>query len=293
MSLDFDTIRKLPWPTIELYQQLDSTNDRALELARDPTTEAPGLVVTREQTHGRGQQGRSWQSTQQSLTFSWFHQMNADARLSIAPGLIPIAAGLCVLDALGSLLPELSESMTLKWPNDVLIYGRKVSGILVESVPLQTSRRVVVGIGVNVNQTMKTMASFVQEPNSLIATSLIAERTRKSNSSEYTNISGNTPNRPQLPIDLTTVLTKIVSRLGASFADQDRSLAGSDEIAARAFSRFSYLNEKIEILGANNEISVGVVESILPDGGLVLRTDEGGQSGKHTVYSGSIRRLDG
>jgi BirA family biotin operon repressor/biotin-[acetyl-CoA-carboxylase] ligase len=114
-------------------RRTDSTNARARELA---AAGAPhGTVVTaREQTAGRGRQGRSWAGPPgRSLLLSVIVR-------ALDP-LLPLRAGLAVADVAG-------DAARVKWPNDVLLDGRKVAGILVEARPQQGWA--VLGIGVNV-----------------------------------------------------------------------------------------------------------------------------------------------
>ncbi len=113
-------------------RRTDSTNARARELA---AAGAPhGTVVTaREQTAGRGRQGRSWAGPPgRSLLLSVIVR-------ALDP-LLPLRAGLAVADVAG-------DAARVKWPNDVLLDGRKVAGILVEARPQQGWA--VLGIGVN------------------------------------------------------------------------------------------------------------------------------------------------
>lgn len=113
-----------------IYDEVDSTNARALEAAGD------GLVVVADrQTAGRGRHGRPWHSAPHTGLY-----------VSVAfepptPGLV-FAAPLAVRDALAPLCQA-----ELKWPNDLLIGGLKACGILAE----QRGNRNVIGIGLNVN----------------------------------------------------------------------------------------------------------------------------------------------
>jgi BirA family biotin operon repressor/biotin-[acetyl-CoA-carboxylase] ligase len=129
-------------------RQIDSTNLRARLLA---ASGAPGgtLVTAGEQTAGRGRQGRGWASPPgTSLSMSLV--------LRDPPRLASLAAGVAVAEtidtALGtdtSLVPATDPPFALiKWPNDVLISGRKVAGVLVEGRP--RGRWGVLGIGVTV-----------------------------------------------------------------------------------------------------------------------------------------------
>jgi BirA family transcriptional regulator, biotin operon repressor / biotin---[acetyl-CoA-carboxylase] ligase len=111
----------------------DSTNARARELA---ARGAPsGTTVTaREQSAGRGRQGRTWVAPPGRAVL-------CSVLVREPPRLLPLAAGVATAEVVG-------PGARLKWPNDVLLEGRKVAGILVEGRPQE--RWAVVGIGLNV-----------------------------------------------------------------------------------------------------------------------------------------------
>jgi BirA family biotin operon repressor/biotin-[acetyl-CoA-carboxylase] ligase len=115
------------------YRLIGSTNARARELAG---AGAPhGTVVTADaQTAGRGRQGRTW-------TAAAGRALLCSVVVRDPPPLLPLAAGVAVAEVVG---PEAQ----IKWPNDVLVGGRKVAGILVEARPQEGWA--VAGIGLNV-----------------------------------------------------------------------------------------------------------------------------------------------
>jgi BirA family biotin operon repressor/biotin-[acetyl-CoA-carboxylase] ligase len=111
----------------------DSTNERARDLAARGAPHGT-LVTAGEQTAGRGRQGRTWSApADRALLFSLL--------LRDPPRLLPLAAGVAVADVAG-------PSARVKWPNDVLLDGRKVAGILVEGRPQE--QWAVLGVGLNV-----------------------------------------------------------------------------------------------------------------------------------------------
>lgn len=132
MSTAAQTSGPLGVPRVHL-RCTDSTNERARELALRGAPHGT-LVTASRQTAGRGRQGRSWVAPAgRALLCSLV--------LRGAQRLLPLAAGLAVADVGG---PE----ALVKWPNDVLLDGRKVAGILVEGRPQEGWS--VLGIGVNV-----------------------------------------------------------------------------------------------------------------------------------------------
>ncbi len=110
---------------ILVYERTASTNDVAVEYARNPDND--GLVVfAEEQTAGRGRTGAPWLSRHgDSLLFSVLRR-----DCDLANELLSLTCAVAVAEALGAVG---RESARIKWPNDILLAGRKVAGILVES----------------------------------------------------------------------------------------------------------------------------------------------------------------
>ena len=125
---------------------IDSTNRLAAELARDGAAEGT-VVLAEQQTVGRGRLGRTWVSPA---------RLNLYASLVLRPAMPPLevprltlVAGLAVAEAIARTAPLRAE---IKWPNDVLLGGRKVAGVLTElEAETDRVRFVIVGIGVNLN----------------------------------------------------------------------------------------------------------------------------------------------
>ncbi|MGN6586426.1 MAG: biotin--[acetyl-CoA-carboxylase] ligase [Solirubrobacterales bacterium] len=123
------------------FRRTDSTNSRARELA---AAGAPhGTVVTAaEQTAGRGRQGRTWIAPPgKALLYSAIVRPLEEHHM-----MLPLAAPLAVCEAAEQLNPHLE--CKVKWPNDVLVEGRKLSGVLIEARP--QDGWAVIGIGLNI-----------------------------------------------------------------------------------------------------------------------------------------------
>ncbi len=130
----------LPSFSVEILPQIDSTNSELMRRARAGQTE-PILLVAESQTAGRGRLGRDWLSQGAStpaLTFSLGMPLHmADwSGLSLAVGV--------------SVAPSLHPALQLKWPNDVWFEGRKLAGILIETVNIGSTRYAVIGVGLNI-----------------------------------------------------------------------------------------------------------------------------------------------
>ncbi|MBV8431317.1 MAG: biotin--[acetyl-CoA-carboxylase] ligase [Solirubrobacterales bacterium] len=112
---------------------MDSTNARARSLAEAGAPHGT-LVTAAEQSAGRGRQGRTWSAP-------GGRALLCSVLLRQPPRLLPLAAGIAVAE-------EVGPAAQVKWPNDVLLDGRKVAGILVEGRPQESWA--VLGIGLNV-----------------------------------------------------------------------------------------------------------------------------------------------
>ncbi|MDQ4107113.1 MAG: biotin--[acetyl-CoA-carboxylase] ligase [Actinomycetota bacterium] len=158
-GLTCEIVERLKSPlarTVELREELGSTQGRARALAHGGASHGT-LVISRVQTGGRGRLGRSWGSPLGGLWMSLVLRPGFDAGL--APRITPSAAV-----AVAKALRELGIEARIKWPNDLLVAGRKICGILAEAsaAPIASKsirpddrvRRldfVVLGIGMNAN----------------------------------------------------------------------------------------------------------------------------------------------
>jgi len=141
------------WPApIEWHDVLGSTSDRAKELAREGAPEW-SLVAADAQSGGRGREGRPWVSPPGGLYLS----VVLRPRFSRV-GLVPLAAGVAVAEAMRAR----GVAAALKWPNDVLVDGRKLGGILGEASSSASGVDwLILGIGVNVASTVTALDDAV------------------------------------------------------------------------------------------------------------------------------------
>ena len=144
-----------PGLELQVVAEIGSTNTALVERARAdaPGPAVPRLLVAEQQTQGRGRQGRVWQSSRAaSLTFS--------LALPLAPADwsgLSLAVGLALAEALEPLAAGAPPRLVLKWPNDLWLRddsrtgtpGRKLGGVLIETVACGAQRVGVVGVGLN------------------------------------------------------------------------------------------------------------------------------------------------
>ena len=138
---------------LHYIEETDSTNNRLKQMLQDGS----GLhnlytLYTFFQTAGRGQQGNKWESERnKNLLFSTL--LLPDNLLAADQFRISMLVPLAIVNVLNHIEPQLSDSLTIKWPNDIYIGNKKLAGILIENTlagnHVATS---VAGVGVNVNQ---------------------------------------------------------------------------------------------------------------------------------------------
>ena len=134
----------MPAAPILLLDQTDSTNADARRRA-DAGETGPLWIVARRQTQGRGRRGRPWESQDGNL-FSTLLQLTRKSPAEAAQ--VTFVAALAIADLLDGYAPP--SLVTIKWPNDVMLAGRKASGVLVESGAHEGGGLwLAVGIGVN------------------------------------------------------------------------------------------------------------------------------------------------
>jgi BirA family transcriptional regulator, biotin operon repressor / biotin---[acetyl-CoA-carboxylase] ligase len=141
---------------VRVYDRLDSTNSLALSLATDPSLD--GLaILTREQTAGRGQYGRVWHAPPGSsvlMTVLLFPPPELQR-----PAMLTAWAAVAVCDTVADLT---NLDATIKWPNDVLVAGKKICGILIEQRTTGDAQHPLasaIGIGLNVKQSAAMFAA--------------------------------------------------------------------------------------------------------------------------------------
>lgn len=242
---------------IDYHVTVDSTNDVALAHCGQREFDLPLLVLSSQQTRGRGRGTNSWWSTAGALTFSLIIQ---PTRFGLSRERWPQASlttGLSVCLALDDVTSDVRSA--LKWPNDVFWDGRKICGILVE-VGTGSTQTLVLGVGINVNN------DFAEAPKELatIATSL-ADAT----GCEY---------------DRTDVLIALLQQ----FETQFRRLADDDpQLPADWQSRCALRGLNVTIDTQADRIT-GRCDGIDRQGALVLNTE----AGPARFFGGVVTRFE-
>lgn len=127
---------------------IDSTNDEARRRLAAGTAGDGTLIWAAEQTAGRGRRGRRWSSPRGNLYLSLVLQPGCGAAQAAQLG---FCAAVALAESLAAALPG-EGRVRLKWPNDVLVDGAKISGILLEAVSSGGCGALVLGVGVNIDR---------------------------------------------------------------------------------------------------------------------------------------------
>lgn len=144
------------------FKLIGSTNTWAKQHAAEFDRNAITLVTADSQTSGRGRLGRRWLSPPNLNVYATYCVFLAQHRPDI--GNLPQVAALSV----AQILSAMGLKPLLKWPNDVLVAGKKICGVLSEAIGLPDSTCLLIGIGLNVNMDPKVLSTIDQPVTSLL-----------------------------------------------------------------------------------------------------------------------------
>ena len=226
-------------------EETDSTNAEALRRA-EAGESGPLWIVAARQSSGRGRRGRAWVSQPGNLFASLLLGAPVPPQLA---GQLSFVAALALHQALCACAPDLASRLTLKWPNDVLVDGRKVSGILLERSQTAGGSQgenaaLVAGFGVN------CISHPVDTP--FPATDLAHEG---------------------FAIDAGAVFEQLLSCFQRELAAWDTG-AGFGAIRDAWLARAGGIREEIRVTLPNGEEVRGIFDSIDNDGNLIVHVGE-------------------
>jgi len=239
-------------PSVVVFKETDSTNMQAKILAIQGAAEGT-LVAAEAQTQGRGRRGRTWFSPAgQSIYVSMI------LRPSIPPAQAPQIT-LMTAVAVARTLQKDGLKARIKWPNDVLIEGKKIAGILTEiTTEMDQVDWVVVGLGLNVNTPADQMPPEIRE----IATSVRIQKGR--------------------PVSRVELLCALLENFEACY----------EQLKAEGFGPImKQWRQMTDIIGQRIYVDVmdtrhiGTVAAVDNDGVLILEDDQGQT---HRIFSGDV-----
>jgi len=239
------------------FPTLASTNDTAKELAETGRNEGT-CTIADEQTRGRGRQGRTWHSPPGAALY-----LSLLLRPTLHPEklqLLTVVGAIAAAETANDFVDN-DSILDIKWPNDLLINGKKVCGILVESAfEGNRIKYVVVGIGFNLNQT-----SFPDDLSDS-ATSL-----RLQTGSEY---------------DREEFALRLLSNLGRWYLELQQGK--SEEVINKLGELSSFIVDKTVTVDLGGQQITGVTRGVTETGSLRIRQDSGEVI---VVNSGEIVKL--
>ena len=252
--MDTDNLREIlkgKIDKLEFFDELESTNGYAKKNDSGNNT----LILCDHQTGGKGRFSRKWEAEKgEDLTFTIVRSF----KLAIDDmQLVNFYTTYVIFSVIKEMLKDKGESLKLKWPNDILLNGKKISGILIEVKDInKAEKRFIIGVGINVNQ--KKMPDEIKEK----ASSLYIE-------------SGEMIDREEL-------LAGIVRE----FYEREELINDKERLFDLWKENFEHMGKEIKIRKyVDDEEIPAFVKGLSNDGGLMLEMKDGSVT---TYYSGEI-----
>lgn len=246
-----------PCAFVDVVEETGSTNTDLAERLRGTVKggSAFGVLLADHQTAGKGRMGRSFGAPPRTMLILSMVIVPGAERLEQV-GTLSLAAGLALIDVLGS-----SSGASLKWPNDVLINGKKMCGILAEGVDIGTDDpAIVMGLGLNVDLTEQELP--VPHASSL-------------------RLQGITVDRTDLAI---SVITRLVARI-EQWRDDHEQLIEDYRGAC------SSLGEQVRVHLPGEKILEGVARDVTSQGHIVVAEGADGAGPRHELCVGDVVHL--
>lgn len=239
------------------FPSIDSTNAEARRLAESGAAEGE-IVLAETQSQGRGRQGRAWESP--PLT-------NLYLSVILRPHLPPVHAPQITLMAAVALAETVGAFLTrqpaIKWPNDILVDGKKLAGILTEAA-CDSARveYVILGIGLNLNYCADSMPVPLRQRATSIA-QLIGQAVARE-----------------------SVLRRLIQDLDRCYGELEA--CGFEGLRQRWEQRFVWRGRRVRVeLG--EEVMIGRAQGIEPSGALILEDEEGQ---RRSIVAGEVIPLE-
>jgi len=226
---------------VRYFSSIGSTNDEAMAWAKRGADDL-SLVVADEQTMGRGRLDRPWFTPPQTaLAFSLILRPTA-AETSLLSRIVGLAAL-----AISDVLQTLNLTPQIKWPNDVLLNGRKLAGILIEATWFEEEvQNVVIGVGMNIAKAAVPNTDILGFPATSLESNL-----------------GYVPDRNAI---LHGILTNIIAL---------RPHMGTDAFMSSWEKKLAYYGRQVRVEMGGEKSVYGKVIGLESDGSLKLRDDDG------------------
>ena len=249
---------------IDCFKSVDSTNRYAKELAANGCVDGT-VVAADSQTAGRGRLGRDWSSSDRKGIW-----MSVVLRPAIPPEevqLITLAASVAVVTAI---MNSTGVRTGIKWPNDIILDGKKVCGILTEmSCEMEQVNFLVVGLGINVSHELEDFPEDLRE--TVTSIKLWLEDNRNSSEIEWSNCLNRSRLIKEILIELEKAYYQLKNGLNTEIINQWKKYSVT-------------LGKQVKIMAKGSEY-IGTAIDITKDGKLVLILPDGA---RHEVLSGEV-----
>jgi len=242
---------------LHYFDELRSTNSHARELAEEDGAEGE-IVIAETQTEGRGRLGRRWESPAFANLY-----LSIILRPTLAPTHAPqitLTAAVALAECVAPLIPQ---GPTIKWPNDILVNGKKLAGVLTEAAcAAERIEYVILGIGVNINYPIESMPPEI--------------RSRSTSLMDLTGVRS----------DRETVLARLIHDLDRCYGELEES--GFEVLRPRWEACFHLRGRRVRV-ELLDQVLIGRARGIARDGALVLEDDHGDLK---NIYAGDVIPLE-
>ncbi len=238
---------------VHFFDEVDSTNNRAMDHAIAATEPLTELFIAERQTGGRGRGNNQWWSGPGALTWTVLTKP-LEVPVAHLPQ-VSLTMGLAICRAIERFV---AGDVTLKWPNDVFLNARKAAGILIE-LASGSPKRLVVGVGLNVNNSVQNA------PVELRSTAISMVDAAREAGQHF---------------DRTAVLVACLEEIAEQL---DRFVARDATLPDDWRARSLLTGRQVRLATPREEIA-GVCEGLADDGALLVHTSNGSQ----TCYGGVV-----
>jgi len=243
--------------TFHYFQEIGSTNTHARDLAEHGAHEGE-VVIAETQIHGRGRLGRRWESPPFANLYLSFI-----LRPSLSPRHAPqitLAAAVALVETVGSFL---FRHPSIKWPNDILVDGKKLAGILTEAAcDAERVDYVVLGVGLNINYSVAAMPEELRQRVTSMADLTGANVSRES------------------------VLVRLIQDLDRCYGELEES--GFEALRPRWEAHFALRGQRVQVERGDQTV-IGVAQGIDREGALIVEDEQGQQ---RSIVAGDVIPLD-
>ena len=239
------------------FAEINSTNTRARELAERGAAQGE-VVIGEAQIQGRGRLGRHWESPAFVNLY-----LSIILRPKLAPKHAPQITLMAAVALVETFAPLIAQAPIIKWPNDILVNGKKLAGVLTEAAcSADVIEYVILGIGINVNYRVDSMPLEI-----------------RSRATSVADLTGSNVARE-------SVLARLIQALDRCYGELEES--GFDALRRRWEAHFGWRGRRVKVQHLD-QVFTGRARGIERDGALVLEDDHGVL---HSIYAGDVIPLE-